>query len=564
MTVWPSIVDALARLGVDHVFGVPGIQTVEAFEALRKRGLRVTLPTSELAGSFMAGGYSRATGRVGVLFTIGGPGFTYALPGIAEARLDSAGLLHVMNAPAESPGRRFQLQAIDQKAISAPLTKGDFRLGPDDDVFEVVSAAYELAGSGEPGPVTLQVASTPRSSDGKVGETVGASVGVSERSLEGLVAWYERARRPLFLLGQGAIGSAETLRHIVDVRRIPVLTTVSGRGVIDERHPMAMGFDSLRGHVDAANALVEEADLVVVLGAKLGHNGTAGFGIRLSQDRLVHVDLDSEVPGANYATAMSLICDVSAVASRLAGASVAAHATEWDPGALDAFRTDMREVSSAGEEPRLGGGADPGPAAFFGWLRALLPDDTILVTDTGLHQILTRRHFEVRAPRGLVVPSDFQSMGFGLPGAIGAAVGSTGRPVAALIGDGGFLISAMELVTAVRDRIPLLLIVFVDGQLNQIRLQQLRDHGHAHAVSLGHVDYGSFAKALGVRHVVYGHHDDGALRAALRDPPPVLLEVPVDDSWSIRATGLERRLKSGLRDLVGPDLTNWIKERVRP
>jgi acetolactate synthase-1/2/3 large subunit len=568
-----TLCDALEAQGVDRIFGLPGTQTVELFEALRTSRIRVVLATSENAAAFMANGYFRAIGKPGVVLTIGGPGFTWALPGIAEARLDSAAVVHLATAPATAPGRAFQLQRIDQEAVAGPLVKGVWGLGPDDDPARVVGAAFDTATTGEPGPVLVQLARTggggevPGEGDGR-GADEGlepprrrgpSSGGGDPGALEEAVRRVRGARRLVLLVGQGTLDAAGFLRALVERDRIPVLTTPSARGVVSEDHPLCMPFDVLRGGVAAANELLEEADLVVALGCKLGHNGSAGFQLRLPEDRFVHVDREPAVLGANYPTSLPVVADAGsflrAVLEEGDGGGAA-----WDQARLASLRERLLTAPDA-PEPVIHGRSRLTPATFFQRLRDALPDDAILVTDTGLHQILTRRHFRVHTPRGLLMPSDFQSMGFGLPAALGAVAAGTGRPVVALVGDGSFLMTGTELVTAVRDGLSLPVIVFNDGRLNQIRLDQLGRFGRESAVELGSLDLATFAEAVGVEHVRFDELAEGGLASLLRRPGPVIVEVGVGDSWSVRASATRARAKGMARAALGPRVLGWIKGR---
>jgi acetolactate synthase-1/2/3 large subunit len=185
-----------------------------------------------------------------------------------------------------------------------------------------------------------------------------------------------------------------------------------------------------------------------------------------------------------------------------------------------------------------------GVEVFFEQLREALPRDAIVVTDAGLHQMMLRRYFDVLAPRGLIVPSDFQSMGFGLPAAIGARLASPGRRVIAIVGDGGFAMSGMELLTAVRENIPLTAVVFADGVLNHIRLSQLQRWGASANVTLLNPDFRRFAEAVGARYTKYtGNRSD--LDQAVEGAGVSLVEVPLADSAAFhaaRAAGLVRGL----------------------
>ena len=294
---------ALKGLGARCVFGMPGTQNVPLFEALRRGRLRTVLPTSELAGSFMANGYARVSGDPGVLVTIPGPGFTWALPGLAEARLDSVPLLHIVGAPAERGGP-FGHQVLPQAEIAAPLVKEVVHARTAADVGTAVRHAYRLTRSGEPGPVLLQVARrvfettaesqevfVPEDPAAPSGSAVGG-VGRESSGLRGLVESVGAARRPVLFLGMGAASAAEGVCRLAERLRAPVLTTGSGRGIVPEDHPLSLGFDFVRGGISVVNDLLAQADLVLALGCKLSHNGTGGFQLDLPPERLAHVNTD--------------------------------------------------------------------------------------------------------------------------------------------------------------------------------------------------------------------------------------------------------------------------------
>jgi acetolactate synthase-1/2/3 large subunit len=538
------------------VFGLPGTQTVELFEALRAHRIRTVLSTHELAGAFMAVGYYRASGRVGVLVTIPGPGFTYALTGLAEASLDSAAILHVVGPAPKHAGRRFQLQAIDQPALARPLVKRVVGLEgvPAGAIAGMVRSAYESTRGGGPGPVVVDLGSPPDERP----EPRPNPPDADWRALSGLL---REASRPLLVLGQGALEAAAPLQAFAEARRVPILTTPSARGIVPEDHPLVMGFDVLRGAVDEANRLLERADLTVVLGARLGHNGSAGFGLRIARERLVHVDTDPAALGANYPARLCIQGTTAAAAAVLAAG--AAPASGWGEAELDAARARLRAGDGAGPEPSVQGAPAGSPREFFGWLRAELPRDARLVTDSGQHQILARRYFDVLGPRGLILPSDFQSMGFGLPAAIGALLGDPARPVVALVGDGGFLMSGMEILTAARERVPLLVVVFNDGALGQIRQQQIENHGVTHAVELRNPDFRALAAAFGIAYARFGEQEPDEVRRALGRAGPTLLEVRLGDSWSLRRAQAGSSARRAVRGLLGARATAWVKRILR-
>ncbi|TFG47312.1 MAG: thiamine pyrophosphate-binding protein, partial [Gemmatimonadales bacterium] len=418
-----GVCSVLEGLGVRTVFGLPGTQNVSLFEGLRQSALRTVLTTDELAATFMAGGYFRASGRVAGVFAIPGPGLAYAVAGLAEARHDSAALLLITGVPASGPGRHFQLQRMDQAGMAAPVVKGCFRVDTSAQIEEIIGVAHGTALSGEPGPVVVEISDAALVArwDGTVAPASSRVLPApSQADLDQVLDRFRRALRPLLLVGQGAAGAAEAAGLLAEHFGAPVLTTLSGRGIVADDHPLGLGRDLGFG-VEEANQLIEEADLVLALGCKFSHNGTGGFRLRINPRQLVHVDASSEVLGANYPASAAIQADVpsfvSALLEAMAQQTPARDVKEWGKS-LDRARQSVQERAGQPEPVTVGGNRTP-PATFFEALRAATPRDAIFVTDSGRHQAMARRHFPVYCPRGFLAPSDFQSMGFGLPAAIG-------------------------------------------------------------------------------------------------------------------------------------------------
>ena len=540
----------LEALGADTVFGLPGSQNVAFFEALRTSRLRTVVATHELAASFMAVGYARASGRPGILTTIPGPGFTYALTGLAEALLDSVPLVHILVAPAIGPGMRFQLQALDQKSVVAPLVKRVIDVAAAEQVAEAVRRAYALSREGEPGPVVVQIPAplfdeavdAPPDGPASHSEPAESDVGPIARRLAA-------ARRPLLYVGQGADGAANELLQLVEATGAPVVTTTSARGVVPEDHPRVLRFDRRRTSV--LNDLVESADLVLALGCKFSHNGAHGFRLRLPADRLVHVDASPNVLQANYGASLTLVADVPRVLrALLASVPAAGEGSAWSDQEIRSWRDQATAVSVRSGEPRVRGYRPPTPERFFSSLRRIMPRDSCLVLDSGLHQMLARRYFRVLCPRGMLLPADLQAMGFALPAAIGARIANSHRAVVALLGDGGFALSGLELLTAVRERIPLTAIVFNDGRYGLIYNKQINAYGKAHGTSLRNPDIRGVAEAVGARYLRMSARSERRLAAAIRGNGVTVVEVV------LRGRG-RRRLRKTARSVVSR-LKAWL------
>ncbi|HEY6985686.1 MAG TPA: thiamine pyrophosphate-binding protein [Rhodanobacteraceae bacterium] len=559
-----AICDALLSAGVECVFGLPGTQNVSLFEALRTSRLRTVVATHELSASMMANGYYRASGRLAALVTIPGPGFTWALTGITEATLDSAALVHLVGLPATQPGHAFQLQAIDQTAIATPLVRSVHRIDDASQASRVIARACTDARSGEPGPVLVHISRAALEggpvSDVDV-ETPPAARPVDVDAVGATAAMLSSAKRCVLFAGQGCQHVPERIVRLAERLAAPVVTTTSGRGVVAEDHPLSFGFEFAGNGAAVLNELVAASDAVLAIGCKFSHNGSRGFAVRIPQEKLIHVDAAAHVLGANYPARVAVHADAGAfVDALLERLGIAGAPSGFEPDELARLRERARS-ESVGDliEPRIHCVVSGKPADFFAALRDAMPRESVLVTDSGMHQMLARAHFRVLCPRGLMVPTNLQSMGFGIGAAIGACIADPARPVVALIGDGGLAMSGLELMTAVRERLRLTVIVFVDGAYGLIRYQQLAVTGRTFATEIAPPDVAALADAVGARHVRLDGNAATVLREAIGSDIVTIVEVVVGDTLPMQVM----RAKAIARGVAGPRARSWLKRLRR-
>jgi acetolactate synthase I/II/III large subunit len=562
-----AFVDALEQEGVTCIFGLPGTQTVALYEALRRSSIRAIVPTHELGAAFMAYGFARASGQVGVLLTIPGPGFAFAPAGLAEAHLDGVPIVHVTLAPSRGPTGQPALQALNQVAIARPLVKAVFRVERRDDLADIVREAIHTAQRPEAGPVFVEIADDALRATGVSSSHPSPRepepVAKPSRSAGAIDAFINRialAERPVILVAGDFARSGARLARVASTGRLPIFVPSPSRGVMPEDHPWVLCCDELRTRYDQIASAIALADLVVVLGTRLTHTATAGFRLVLNAERVVCVsESDDELPHGYRASAM-LHAPVDAVLARLES-EAGRFASTWTEAELDERRALFASAMPAEPpEPVVNGGS---AAAFFAELRAGLPRDAIVVTDSGLHQALVRRHLPVLGATGLIFPCELQSMGFGLPVAMGAKIARPDRPIVVVMGDGGFAMSGMELLTAMRDGIHVIVLVFNDGKLNLIRQQQLREYGNAYATDLHELDFERFAQACGVGYLRASDGIADALTEALAARQTTLIEVVVGDSSRIRLGTARSYTKESVRRAIGPRLVNWIKRSFR-
>lgn len=550
----------LRELGVEVVFGLPGTQNIVLYDGLRRSGLRTVTASDEGAAAFMAAGYARASGRVGVLTTIPGPGFLFALPGIAESRDDSAPVLWITLRQADD-GMAFPLQSIDQAALAAPVTKGRLFVDDPEQLAAVLAEAHRLAGSDEPGPVLLEVAAPLLTSSAPTAGPQALdspSAAIPAAAIERIRA----AMRPLIIAGQGAQGAAADVRALATRWNAPVLSTSSGRGVVPDAHPSAVVADWSFGVPDVVEDLIDRADLILVLGCKFTHNGSAGGRLRLPQDKLMRVDASAEVLAANYPATVAIRARCEDVVARFASE---AGPSAWSEAEVSALRARCAKQRSEpiDHEPRLAGASSVGVSQLFGAMATAFGPNVVYTTDAGLHQALTRRYANVSTARGLLCPSDFQSMGFGLPGAIGAALARPGETVVACVGDGALALSMGDLLTAVREAVDLVVVVFNDGGYGLIRRQQLLTLGHAVATDLPEVDYPALADATGCSYFSASDGLEETLRAMALAKGVRLLEVPLVEASSMARMALKRAVREKVVRAAPDGALRWIKGVLR-
>ena len=551
----------LVDLGVVVVFGLPGSQNVVLYEALRRSGVRSVTASDEGAAAFMAAGYARASGRVGVLTTIPGPGFLYALPGITEARDDSAALLWLtLRQPPDV--QAFPLQRIDQADVARSLVKHCHFIERPEDLAPVLHLAARQAASGEPGPVLVEVDTALLTQDAPTTESPADEVdipGVTSEVLERL----RLARRPLLWVGQGAQGSFRALRNLVHRWRVPVCSTCSGRGVVPDDDPHALVADLSFGVPAWLDQAIGSADLVLVLGCKFTHNGSAGGRLHLPAEKLVRIDTSAAVLAANYPAQFQVCARIEDFIASVMSAELAESAwTASEIAALRALSIEDR-AKAFDHQPAIVAPDIPDLHALFDTIASAFGPDVVYTTDAGLHQALVRRYAHVNSAGGLLCPSDFQSMGFGLPGAIGAGLARPGATVVACVGDGALALSLGELMTATREGVDIVVVVFNDGAYGLIQRQQLMTFGYEHATSLLNPDFSVLAQAIGCGYFSVANDGAAAFQAAAASRGLRLIEVECTSPTSLRRNAFKSAMREGVvRSMPAPAL-QWMKRMRR-
>lgn len=531
---------ALEQMGVRHTFGIPGIHTTELYDELAKSAtVTPILVTHEGGGAFMADAVSRVGGAgLGTLAIVPAAGFTHAASGIGEAFVDGVPMLVLTGGIRTDSGRRFQLHAIDQLALAAPLTKAAFRVETHADVVPTLFEAARIAMSGCPGPVLVELPLNLQIFPGAVGDLPrwhppapppAPDPALIDQAAARLIA----ARHPGLFVGWGARAATAELIALAEALGAPVATTLQGLSCFPADHPLHAGFGFSPSAVPAARHAFAGCDVLLAVGTRFAEIPTGSFAAAVPAG-LIHADIDPTVIGANYPAEIALVGDGGAIVTALVQA---VRDRGGRPGAGQAVAERIKADKAAWHRDWLAhdSGGRVNPARFFAALRRQVPDDAVTVLDDGNHTYLTAELFPVHQGGLVLTPTDFNAMGYGVPAAIGAKLAQPQRHVFAIVGDGCFLMTGMELATAAAHRLGLVCFVFRDGRLSQIAQAQQIPYNRSPCTTLVPVDLAAMAQAIGAAHVLMADDNgiDDAIAAAhdwAATGRPVVVEVAIDYS----------------------------------
>jgi acetolactate synthase-1/2/3 large subunit len=529
------VVRVLEEEGVRFTFGIPGTHNIELYDALDRSSLVApVLVTDEQAASFMADGAARSTGAVGVLNLVPGAGVTHALSGIAEAHMDSVPLVVLACGIRNDTGRAYQLHDIDQLALLRPVTKGAWRVEAPEQIVPLLRAAFALARSGTPGPVAVEIPANYYLLAHDVPETLPhpplpEPPRPTTDALAESAAILAAARHPALYLGLGAAGAADLLPRLAEALDAPVCTTISGKGVLPERHPLFLWNGFGRSAPPFVRAAMDRCDALLAVGCRFGEVATGSYGLE-TPENLIHVDINPEVFGRNVPARLDVTSDARAFVEALLPLLAPRPRSQ---ALARAIADGHREVR--GTWAREASAERVTPAALFDALEELADRDPIFVADSGNGTFLAMEHLRLERPRSFLAPVDYSCMGYAPPAAIGAALASPGRDVVALCGDGALLMTGLELLTAAARGVGLVACVLRDGELAQIAQFQRTALNRATCAELADYSVEAFARAVNCEPFAVAHDADlrpvlaRALEAA-RAGRPALVDVAIDYS----------------------------------
>ncbi|EKS7214732.1 MULTISPECIES: acetolactate synthase 2 catalytic subunit [Enterobacter] len=520
------VVHALRAQGVDTVFGYPGGAIMPIYDALYDGGVEHLLCRHEQGAAMAAIGYARATGKTGVCMATSGPGATNLITGLADALLDSVPVVAITGQVASPLIGTDAFQEVDVLGLSLACTKHSFLVQSLEELPRVMAEAFEVANSGRPGPVLVDI---PKDIQVALGDlephfsTVESDDAFPHVAVEEARQMIAHAKQPMLYVG-GGVGMAQAvpaLREFIAVTQMPATCTLKGLGAVDADYPYYLGMLGMHG-TKAANLAVQACDLLIAVGARFDDRVTGKLNTFAPNANVIHMDIDPAEMNKLRQAHVALQGNLNTLLPAL-----------QQPLKIDAWRqhtADMRVEHTWRYD-------HPGDAIYAPLLLKQLSDrkpaDCVVTTDVGQHQMWSAQHMTYTRPENFITSSGLGTMGFGLPAAVGAQVARPNDTVICISGDGSFMMNVQELGTVKRKQLPLKIVLLDNQRLGMVRQwQQLFfQERYSETTLTDNPDFLILASAFGIpgQHITRKDQVEAALDTMLSSEGPYLLHVSIDE-----------------------------------
>jgi acetolactate synthase-1/2/3 large subunit len=534
-----AILKALELENIEVIFGYPGAAICPFYNALPDSSIRHILTRHEQGAAHAASGYARVTGKTGVCVATSGPGATNLITGIATAYMDSIPIVAITGQVSTDQIGKDVFQEADITGATAPFCKHNYLVSNVEDLPKVIKEAFHIASTGRPGPVLIDVPIDIQENtiDFKYPETIemrGYKPTYRGHILQirKIAEAIENAKAPVICAGGGVINAkaADKLIQLVERCRIPVTTTLMGIGVIPSNHELNLGMIGSHGSY-MANYAVNNADLLLIIGARVGDRAMGSARKIAKKAQIVHIDIDPAEIGKNVEVSIPVVGDAGFILEELLRMAKKGDIESWDniiaakkmehpPGSKDF--TDKGSQKSKTIDPRY----------LINLVSDIAGDNAIITTEVGQNQIWAANYFKIRRPRAFITSGGMGTMGYGLPAALGAKIGSPESKVITISGDGSFQMSMQELGTIKQYNLGVKIIILNNSRLGMVReLQKNKYCGRYSQVYMeNNPDFIKLADAYGFKGQRISSNDQAveALKKMLSDDNAYILECIVD------------------------------------
>lgn len=464
-------VKALREEGVDTVFGYPGGMAIDLFDALYDaEDIDVVLPRHEQALVHEADGYARSTGKVGVCLVTSGPGATNLVTGIATANYDCVPLVCFTGQVSRDLIGNDAFQEVDIVGVTRNICKYAVTVRDRKDLASIIKKAFYVARTGKPGPVVVDIpkdVQTELGSDEYPSEIFirgyKPNSGVHVGQLKKAMTMIKASHRPVILAGGGVkiSNAGEKLTKLAEKMRIPVITTIMGKGVIPTDHPLYVGNIGMYGNY-ASNKAISECDVLLAIGVRFGDRITGRIEEFAPDAKIIHIDIDTASISRNIVVNVPIVADAGTAIGEMLNHAAAVKTESWIES-IDRWKTEI-PITMAQYDGMT-------PEKIINKINEIFPD-SIVTTDVGQNQLWTTQYIKMDGKRQFLTSGGLGTMGYGLPAAIGASLGNPGKPVICISGDGGAQMNIQELATAHALETPVILCIFNNSYLGNVKQMQ--------------------------------------------------------------------------------------------
>lgn len=525
------LIDALVEQGVDTIFGYPGGAVLNIYDALYKNSDRIRhiLTAHEQGAAHAADGYARSTGKVGVCLATSGPGATNLVTGIATAYMDSIPMVAITGNVGTSLIGRDSFQEVYIAGITMPITKHNFVVRDVEDLADTVRDAFRIAASGRPGPVLIDIPKDITAAKcefipkGKV--EINETYEISDEELQTVADMIAASERPMIYYG-GGVETSDAGDMLLQLQRkadIPSAHTMMAIGCIPDTEPLSLGMIGMHGTVSAAWA-VERCDLLVCIGARFSDRVATNTKRFAPSAKVIHVDIDNAEINKNIGVDYAIVSDAETFLEKVMPYIKEAKHDAWR-AQITEWQTKLDYVPKDDESVIH-------PHQLLRTVAEETPEDTIIATDVGQHQLWSAQYNGRKHVRQFLTSGGLGTMGFGYGAALGAQVAFPDRTVVHITGDGSFHMNLNEICTAVSYNLPVITIIMNNRVLGNVRQWQTMFYGSRYSQTDPHrkTDYVKLADAFGARGFRVSNIAElrDALREATKRTGPVLIDAQID------------------------------------
>jgi len=494
----------LIREGVEVMFGYIGAATLPTYDAMTKYPqLRHVMVRHEQGAAHMADGYARATGKVGVAIATSGPGAMNLVTGIATAMLDSTPMVYITGQVLTTSIGTDAFQEIDVTGVTLPITKHNYLVDDVEDLAHTIKEAFHIARTGRPGPVLIDIPKDVQTAvtefeypEGEIALSgYHPPQAANEKEIDAALELIESAERPVILAGHGVLmsGASRELLQFAEMTQTPIALTLLGKGGVPEHHPLSLGMMGMHG-TGQANLAIQNADLLLAFGMRFDDRVTGNLKTYAPTAHKIHVDIDAAEVQKIVHVDVPIVADLKTVLGQLIPRMKPIEHKAWL-----AQTRDWMEDTSERDIVNQDVGNQLLTAHVIHDMWKATNGDAIVVTDVGQHQMWEAQYYPHERPHTLLTSGGLGTMGFGVPAAIGAAVGIKQPNVWAIVGDGGFQMTVQELGTAVQERVPINIAVINNSYLGMVRQwQEMFYEERYNATPMFNPDFVRLAESYGI------------------------------------------------------------------